>query len=198
MSSLRRGHANLLCIVPIFAWWPQLRGSIIKAPKKFICDQSWTHFSVMVMTENMYKKGAVRELNPRPLAPKARIIPLDQRPIALLQNMLDGIRTRNPQIRSLMRYPLRHEHMCKHGMGTCLAARIAFHLWTCFSITKNVCLIHFWDNWKFYVLSFHVKKGNIKFSRTILFCGKKQSCSDELPTAENSRPIFHGYQTFGY
>ena len=27
--------------------------------------------------------------------------------------MLDGIRTRNPQIRSLMRYPLRHEHVCK-------------------------------------------------------------------------------------
>ena len=25
--------------------------------------------------------------------------------------MLDGIRTRNPQIRSLMRYPLRHEHL---------------------------------------------------------------------------------------
>ena len=62
------------------------------------------------------KKGAVRELNPRPLAPKARIIPLDQRPTALLQNMLDGIRTRNPQIRSLMRYPLRHEHLCTHEM----------------------------------------------------------------------------------
>ena len=70
----------------------------------------------MGMTENMYKKGAVRELNPRPLAPKARIIPLDQRPTALLQNMLDGIRTRNPQIRSLMRYPLRHEHLCTHEM----------------------------------------------------------------------------------
>ena len=25
--------------------------------------------------------------------------------------MLDGIRTRNPQIRSLVRYPLRHEHL---------------------------------------------------------------------------------------
>ena len=59
------------------------------------------------------KKGAVRELNPRPLAPKARIIPLDQQPMgeAALKNMLDGIRTRNPQIRSLMRYPLRHEHL---------------------------------------------------------------------------------------
>ena len=59
------------------------------------------------------KKGAVRELNPRPLAPKARIIPLDQRPKTgeSLKNMLGGIRTRNPQIRSLMRYPLRHEHL---------------------------------------------------------------------------------------
>ena len=67
----------------------------------------------MGITENMHKKGAVRELNPRPLAPKARIIPLDQQPTgeAALKNMLDGIRTRNPQIRSLMRYPLRHEHL---------------------------------------------------------------------------------------
>ena len=73
----------------------------------------------MGITENMYKKGAVRELNPRPLAPKARIIPLDQRPTALLQNMLDGIRTRNPQIRSLMRYPLRHERCpwCKREVA---------------------------------------------------------------------------------
>ena len=55
--------------------------------------------------------GAVRELNPRPLASKARIIPLDQRPTTgdSPKNILDGIRTRNPQIRSLMRYPLRHE-----------------------------------------------------------------------------------------
>ena len=29
-------------------------------------------------------KGAVRELNPRPLAPEARIIPLDQRPAIIL------------------------------------------------------------------------------------------------------------------
>ena len=58
-------------------------------------------------------QGAVRELNPRPPAPKAGIIPLDQRPLnkLILKNMLDGIRTRNPQIRSLMRYPLRHEHL---------------------------------------------------------------------------------------
>ena len=60
-------------------------------------------------TEQQKTAGAVRELNPRPLAPKARIIPLDQQP--LLKNMLNGIRTRNPQIRSLMRYPLRHEHL---------------------------------------------------------------------------------------
>ena len=70
----------------------------------------------MGMAGNVRKKGAVRELNPRPLAPKARIIPLDQRPTALLQNMLDGIRTRNPQIRSLMRYPLRHEHLLANEM----------------------------------------------------------------------------------
>ena len=30
---------------------------------------------------NSYKKGLVRELNPGPLAPKARIIPLDQQAI---------------------------------------------------------------------------------------------------------------------
>ena len=29
--------------------------------------------------------------------------------------MLDGIRTRNPQIRSLVRYPLRHEHLIERG-----------------------------------------------------------------------------------
>ena len=31
------------------------------------------------------------------------------------KNMLDGIRTRNPQIRSLVRYPLRHEHLLERG-----------------------------------------------------------------------------------
>ena len=30
--------------------------------------------------------------------------------------MLDGIRTRNPQIRSLVRYPLRHEHLIEEGL----------------------------------------------------------------------------------
>ena len=33
------------------------------------------------------------------------------------KNMLDGIRTRNPQIRSLVRYPLRHEHLLGRGQG---------------------------------------------------------------------------------
>ena len=33
------------------------------------------------------------------------------------KNMLDGIRTRNPQIRSLVRYPLRHEHLLERGQG---------------------------------------------------------------------------------
>ena len=36
------------------------------------------------------KKGAVRELNPRPLAPEARIIPLDQRP-TLMVNIYAGL-----------------------------------------------------------------------------------------------------------
>ena len=31
------------------------------------------------------------------------------------KNMRDGIRTRNPQIRSLVRYPLRHEHLIERG-----------------------------------------------------------------------------------
>ena len=31
--------------------------------------------------------------------------------------MLDGIRTRNPQIRSLVRYPLRHEHLMPQTGG---------------------------------------------------------------------------------
>ena len=31
------------------------------------------------------------------------------------KSMLDGIRTRNPQIRSLVRYPLRHEHLLERG-----------------------------------------------------------------------------------
>ena len=50
----------------------------------------------------------MQESNPRPPAPKAGIIPLDQRPFSrtALKNMLDGIRTRNPQIRSLMRYSI--------------------------------------------------------------------------------------------
>ena len=111
MSSLRRGHANLLCIVPIFA--DDLREVPSKRTLLGLCaDGNCRKASLWAqMIKMLQKTGAVRELNPRPLAPKARIIPLDQRPTALLQNMLDGIRTRNPQIRSLMRYPLRHEHL---------------------------------------------------------------------------------------
>ncbi len=37
------------------------------------------------------------------------------RPAQNKKNMLDGIRTRNPQIRSLVRYPLRHEHLIDRG-----------------------------------------------------------------------------------
>ena len=74
------------------------------------------------------QKGAVRELNPRPLAPKARIIPLDQRPTAgeLLKNMLDGSWTLNPQIPSLIRYPLRHEDLSVNDRPTkvCIFAYI--------------------------------------------------------------------------
>ena len=40
------------------------------------------------------KTGAVRELNPRPLAPKARIIPLDQRPTEMPKH---ARRDSNPQ-----------------------------------------------------------------------------------------------------
>ena len=115
MSSLRRGHANLLCIVPIFAD-DLLRGStsrvgraLNRAPRLVVL-RLWAKKASTGQRKNA---GAVRELNPRPLAPKARIIPLDQQPWTSegLKNMLDGIRTRNPQIRSLMRYPLRHEHL---------------------------------------------------------------------------------------
>ena len=78
--------------------------------------------SIMCVTLELWRfyKGAVRILNPRPLAPKARIIPLDQRPTTgdSLKNMLDGIQTRNPQIRSLMRYPLRHEHLLVNDRST--------------------------------------------------------------------------------
>ena len=51
-------------------------------------------------------------VRPKPIA---LVIPLDQQPTEepVLKNMLDGIRTRNPQIQSLMRYPLRHKHL-KH------------------------------------------------------------------------------------
>ncbi len=50
------------------------------------------------------KKGARRELNPWPLAPKARIMPLDHEPWLL--NNPYGTRTRNLLIRSQTRYPI--------------------------------------------------------------------------------------------
>ena len=116
MSSLRRGHANLLCIVPIFAD-DLVRGSTCPPPAAIYRAGPSVGFSLWLPRRRRFfgpkTVGAVRELNPRPLAPKARIIPLDQQPVGAqsLKNMLDGIRTRNPQIRSLMRYPLRHEHL---------------------------------------------------------------------------------------
>ena len=119
MSSLRRGHANLLCIVPIFAD-DLVRGSTCPPPPAIYRAVPSVGFSLWLPPRRRRRRffgpktvGAVRELNPRPLAPKARIIPLDQQPVGTkrLKNMLDGIRTRNPQIRSLMRYPLRHEHL---------------------------------------------------------------------------------------
>ena len=113
MSSLRRGHANLLCIVPIFAD-DLVRGSAQPGLRPINGALRFVGFPLWLLPIVRCKiVGAVRELNPRPLAPKARIIPLDQQPTgeAALKNMLDGIRTRNPQIRSLMRYPLRHEHL---------------------------------------------------------------------------------------
>jgi hypothetical protein len=36
----------------------------------------WDHY----ILKNVYKKGVLRESNSRPLAPEARIIPLDQTP----------------------------------------------------------------------------------------------------------------------
>ena len=124
MSSLRRGHANLLCIVPIFAddlREVPLQVTLLGSCAACNCRKAslWAQI-IKMLTVTSAKTGAVRELNPRPLAPKARIIPLDQRPTALLQNMLDGIRTRNPQIRSLMRCPLRHERML------CAAAQLVY------------------------------------------------------------------------
>ena len=52
---------------------------------KTVCkNQTLIIFFFLIGTESMEKKGAVRELNPRPLAPEARIIPLDQRPAMIL------------------------------------------------------------------------------------------------------------------
>ena len=46
---------------------------------------------------------------------KAAPGPHTQQKQNLTKSMLDGIRTRNPQIRSLVRYPLRHEHLIERG-----------------------------------------------------------------------------------
>ena len=47
-----------------------------------VCSMSHTHFSIMQLyaetEKNKNKKGLVRESNPGPLAPEARIMPLDQ------------------------------------------------------------------------------------------------------------------------
>ena len=82
MSSLRRGHANLLCIVPIFAD-DLVRGSVqaplwtLTGALRSVSLRLWLQCSAACWNKTL---GAVRELNPRPLAPKARIIPLDQQP----------------------------------------------------------------------------------------------------------------------
>ena len=77
------------------------------------------------MSRGSPPKGAKGESNSRPLAPKARIIPLDHWPLTVseaLGTKTDtprGIRTLNPQIRSLMRYPvapLGHNDVKKLGI----------------------------------------------------------------------------------
>ena len=81
VSSLRRGHANLLCIVPILAD-DLFRGSncsniISIYTAKLKSAEVLCRLKKKIKTE----KGAVRESNPRPLPPEGRIIPLDQRPM---------------------------------------------------------------------------------------------------------------------
>ena len=53
---------------------------------KSVCQSRTVIFFFNISAQNQWKKdkGAVRELNPRPLAPEARIIPLDQRPAIIL------------------------------------------------------------------------------------------------------------------
>ena len=94
MSSLRRGHANLLCIVPIFA--DDLREVPSKRTLLGLCaDGNCRKASLWAqMIKMLQKTGAVRELSPRPLTPKARIIPLDQRPTAMPKH---ARRDSNPQ-----------------------------------------------------------------------------------------------------
>ena len=102
MSSLRRGHANLLCIVPILAD-DLFRGSSLMPCPRFSrgsCSgrrRLWTgqrlnknkkikKNQTKTKTLSCAAVGAVRESNPRPLAPEARIIPLDQRPAASIED----------------------------------------------------------------------------------------------------------------
>ena len=150
MSSLRRGHANLLCIVPILAD-DLFRGSdhrhhaTIKGAKNYLknllCKKVKTklkrgragiepatsptrrenHTSRptaqasnedrtrdLVLTRHMLcqlsYRGESRLLFATLRREKANLG-------SKLKSILDGIRTRNPQIRSLMRYPLRHEYL---------------------------------------------------------------------------------------
>ena len=80
MSSLRRGHANLLCIVPILAD-DLFRGSTCRIPVAS-SNAMGKSLSFLWHFPKKYRnaKGAVGESNPRPLPPEGRIIPLDQRP----------------------------------------------------------------------------------------------------------------------
>ena len=57
----------------------------------------------------MEKAGAKGESNPRPLAPKARIIPLDHWPTCTFKSTFGGARTRDHRIKSPALYHLSYE-----------------------------------------------------------------------------------------
>ena len=57
----------------------------------------------------MEKAGAKGESNPRPLAPKARIIPLDHWPFVTFKSTFGGARTRDHRIKSPALYHLSYE-----------------------------------------------------------------------------------------
>ena len=57
----------------------------------------------------LHKRGAKGESNPRPLAPKARIIPLDHWPVDTFKSTFGGARTRDHKIKSLALYHLSYE-----------------------------------------------------------------------------------------